>query len=188
MLTNKVNKGDSMPFVELKNGYKVHYIERGQGENLVFLYGFLMNSEIFETEVEYFSRNYHAIGIDYLGHGKSDKPESEAYELRDLARYLEETLSNIVGDEQIILLGHSMGGMVGLIYATDPNSAKRLKGLVLMSSAPKLRNPGLDQYVEDLNSGKISFKDENAVRNILVNMCFQRKYKKEHPEIIEKFH
>lgn len=176
-----------LSYATLKNGYKIYYIEKGQGENLVFLYGFLMSSWIFEAQVEYFSKNYHAITIDYLGHGKSDKPESEAYELQDLAQYLEETLSEIVGDEKIILVGHSMGAMIGLLYATTPNLAQRLKGLVLMAGAPKLRNPGLDQYVEDLNSGKISFKDESTARDILVNLCFQRKYKKEHPEIIEKF-
>ncbi|MFX1294064.1 MAG: alpha/beta fold hydrolase [Promethearchaeota archaeon] len=176
-----------MPFVKTKKGYEIYYIEKGQGENLVFLYGFLMNSWVFETQMEYFSKNYHAITIDYLGHGKSNKPESEAYELQDLAQYVEEALSQILRDEKVILVGHSMGGMIALIYATTPNLAKRLKGLVLMSTAPKLRNPGLDQYVEDLNAGKISFKDENATRNILVNLCFHRKYKKEHPDVIETF-
>jgi len=35
-----------------------------------------------------------------------------------------------------------MGGMISLIYATNPKLAKRLEGLILMATAPKLNNPG----------------------------------------------
>ncbi|MHA1266611.1 MAG: alpha/beta fold hydrolase [Candidatus Helarchaeota archaeon] len=176
-----------MPFVELSNGYKIYFIEKGKGQPLVFIHGFLGSSWSFEPQVEYFSKKYRAIAIDHLGHGKSDKPESEPYELEDLTRYLEETLSKIVGDEKIVLIGHSMGGMIAQLYATTPQFAKRLRGLILMSTAPKLRNPGLDKYVEDLNAGTLSLKDESTVRNILVGLCFHRTYKKAHPEIIEEF-
>ena len=177
-----------LPYVTLKNGYKVNYIEKGQGDILVFAHGFLGSSWLFETQVEHFSsKGYRAIAIDHLGHGKSDKPESEAYELSELANYLEDFLSEVVGDQKIVLIGHSMGGMISLIYATTPNLAKRLRGLILMSTAPKLQNPGLDKYVEDLNAGTLSLKEESSIRNILVGLCFHRVYKKAHPEIIEEF-
>ncbi|GAG22163.1 unnamed protein product, partial [marine sediment metagenome] len=74
-----------MVFVEIDKGYKINYIEKGTGKNIVFIHGFLGSSWLFEAQVEHFSENYRTIAIDHLGHGKSDKPESESYELVELA-------------------------------------------------------------------------------------------------------
>ena len=80
-----------------------------------------------------------------------------------------------------------MGGMISLIYATNPNLAKRLEGLILMSTAPKLNNPGLVQYIKDLKSGAMSLKDRETLETIFVGLCFQRKARKEQTELIEEF-
>ena len=176
-----------MPYVELDNGYKIHYLEKGKGKNLVFIHGFLGSSWLFEAQIEHFSKNYRTIAIDHLGHGKSDKPESESYELAELAQYLEKTLSKIIGDEKFILVGHSMGGMISLIYATDPNLSKRLEGLILMATAAKLNNPGLVQYIKDLKSGDMSLKDRETIETIYVGLCFQRKARKEQTHLIKEF-
>jgi pimeloyl-ACP methyl ester carboxylesterase len=176
-----------MPSIKLDNGYNIHYLDKGKGKNLVYIHGFLGSSWIYEELVEYFSDNYRVIAIDHLGHGKSDKPESESYELPELANFLEETLTKIVGDEKIILHGHSMGGMIAQIFATNPNLAKRLEGLVLMATAPILQNPGLVQYVEDIRTGKMKIIDRESVETIFVNLCFNRRYRKKNPEFIKEF-
>ena len=176
-----------MPYIKLNKGYKVHYLDKGKGKNLVYLHGFLGSSWIYEELIEYFSKNYRVIAIDHLGHGKSDKPDSETYELAKLAEYLEETLSKIIGDEKIILHGHSMGGMISLIYSTTPSLAKRLSGLILMATAPKLKNPGLIQYIEDLRAGKMRIRDREVIETIFINLCFNRKYQRENPSLIKEF-
>ena len=127
-----------MPTVEIEKGYKINYLDKGKGRNLVYIHGFLGCSWLYEDLVDYFSKKYRVIAIDHLGHGKSDKPESESYELIDLAKYVDQTLSKIIGDEKIVLHGHSMGGMIALTYATTPTLAKRLKGLVLMGTAANI--------------------------------------------------
>ncbi len=176
-----------MPKIELDNGYKLNYLDKGKGKNLVYIHGFLGSSWLYEDFVEYFSNNYRVIAIDHLGHGKSDKPKSELYKLRDLTQYVEETLSKIIGDEKIILHGHSMGGMIALIYATTPEYAKRLEGLVLMATAPKLQNPGLVKYIEDIKADKMKMIDREVVETIFVNLCFNRKYRKKDPALVEEF-
>jgi len=176
-----------MPFVELDKGYKIFYLDKGKGKNLIFIHGFLASTWVYQAQIDHFSSKYRTIAIDHLGHGKSDKPESESYELSDLAEYLEETLSKIIGDEKVILVGHSMGGFISLIYATNPKLTKRLEGLILMATAPKLNNPGLVQYVEDLKSGEMSFKDRETIETIFVGLCFQRKARKEQTELIKEF-
>ncbi|MFX0070330.1 MAG: alpha/beta fold hydrolase [Candidatus Hermodarchaeota archaeon] len=178
-----------MPTVELDNGYKINYLDKGKGRNLVYIHGFLGCSWLYEDFVEYFSDKYRIIAIDHLGHGKSDKPESESYELSGLANYVDQALSKIIGDERIILHGHSMGGMIAQIYATTPNLAKRLEGLVLMGTAPLLKNPGLVQYIEDINAGKMKIIDREVVESVFVNLCFHRKFRKnkENQDLINEF-
>jgi len=176
-----------MPFTTLDKGYKIHYLDKGTGKNIVFIHGFLGCSWLFEAQVDYFSKSYRAIAIDHLGHGESDKPESEKYDLKDLAQYLDETLSKIIGDEKIVLVGHSMGGMIALTYATNPNLSKRLEGLILMGTAPKLNNPGLVKYIEELRAGTMSINDRETIETIFVGLCFQRKARKEQTELIKEF-
>jgi pimeloyl-ACP methyl ester carboxylesterase len=176
-----------MPFIKLDNGYRVYYLDKGKGRIIVYIHGFLGSSWIYEDLVEYFSKKYRIIAIDHLGHGKSDKPEFESYELVDLTKYLEETLTKIIGDQKIILHGHSMGGMIALIYATTPSLSKRLDGLILMGTAPKLKNPGLIQYIEDLRAGKMRIKDREVIETIFINLCFNRKYQRKNPSLINDF-
>jgi proline-specific peptidase len=178
-----------MPLVKLDNGYKINYLDKGKGKNLVYIHGFLGCSWLYEDFVEYFSNKYRVIAIDHLGHGKSDKPESESYKLDELAKYIDQVLSKIIGDEKIILHGHSMGGMIAQIFATTPNFAQRLEGLVLMGTAPVLQNPGLVQYIEDIRAGKMKIIDREVVETVFVNLCFHRKFRKnkENKELIDEF-
>ena len=66
---------NNLPIIEISKGYKINYIEKGKGRNLVFIHGWLGSSWVFEAQIEYFSKHYRTIAIDHLGHGKSDKPE-----------------------------------------------------------------------------------------------------------------
>jgi proline-specific peptidase len=176
-----------MPTIELDNCYRVYYQEKGKGKNLVFIHGYLGSSWIYEDMLEHFSKNYRVILIDHLGHGKSDKPKTVEYELTNLVQYLEQTLTKILGDERIILHGHSMGGMIAQIYATDPILAKRLDGLILMSTASILQNPGLLQYIKDIREGKMKIIDREVIETIFVNLCFNRRFKRKNPTLIEEF-
>jgi pimeloyl-ACP methyl ester carboxylesterase len=177
----------NLPIIEISNGYKINYIEKGKGRTLVFIHGWLGSSWVFEAQIEYFSKHYRTIAIDHLGHGKSDKPESESYDLEDLAKFLDEAISKIIGNEKIILLGHSMGGMIAQIYATTPILAKRLDGLVLMSTTPKYHNPIVDQTKDAILSGQINLLDENIVRTVIVNLMFDKKYQKVKADFINEF-
>jgi pimeloyl-ACP methyl ester carboxylesterase len=80
-----------------------------------------------------------------------------------------------------------MGGMIALIYATTPNFAKRLIALILMSSAPILQNPGLLQYIEDIREGKMKIIDREVVSSIFTNLCFNRRYRRKNPKLVEEF-
>jgi len=54
-LNNKKNKTISMPFVELDKGYKIFYLDKGKGKNLIFIHGFLASTWVYQAQIDHFS-------------------------------------------------------------------------------------------------------------------------------------
>jgi len=176
-----------VPYVKLKDGNRLWYEEKGKGMPIVFIHGWLGSSWLFTNQINYFSKAYRVFAFDHKGHGKSDRPEDAAYTLLEFAEELNQALDKLIGDEKFVLIGHSMGGFISLIYATTPNFKKRLKGLVLMSTAPKFRNPGVDEFVKLIKKHEMTILDPGLVDSILVPLNFNRKYIETHKDVIEKF-
>ena len=176
-----------MPYVGLKSGEKLWYEERGRGMPVVFLHGWTGSSWDFSNQIEYFSKAYRVFVLDHKGHGKSDRPQDASYALSELAEELDEALDRLIGDEKFVLVGHSMGGFVSLIYATTPNFQKRLKGLILMSTGPKFKNPSLDQFADMIRKGEMTIVDRTLVDSIVVPTCFNGKYIETHEQLIKEF-
>ena len=176
-----------MPYVKLKDGNRLWYEEKGKGKPIVFIHGCLGSSWHFSNQIDHFSKAYRVFVFDHKGHGKSDRPEDAAYTLPEFAEELNQALDKLIGDQKFVLAGHSMGGFISLIYATTPNFKKRLKGLVLMSTAPKFGNPALDEFIDLIKKGEITIIDPGLVDSILIPLCFNAKYIETHEDTIKKF-
>lgn len=105
----------------------------GKGKPLIILHGFLGMSDNWKSLGKKFSENGFEVHlIDQRNHGRSFHSEEFTYEIMvdDLKAYCEHySLDNI------ILLGHSMGGKVAMLFAvTYP---ERLLKLVVADIAPK---------------------------------------------------
>ena len=177
-----------MPYVKLKDDNRLWYEEKGRGMPIVFLHGWLGSSFCFSNQIDYFSKNHRVFVFEHKGHGKSDRPKDASYTLPEYAEELNQALDKLIGSEKFVLIGHSMGGMISLVYATTPDFKKELKGLILMSTAPKFENPGVQEYINLIKRGEMSLEPtpEN-VNSILVPLCFNPKYIQTHEETIKKF-
>jgi 3-oxoadipate enol-lactonase len=114
------------------NGVPV-YIERGSGPiTLVFLHGISGSKEVWQPQIDFFSaRGYRTVAWDMPGYGASAMlPE---YSLPALAAALSRVLDRTAGS-RIVLVGHSMGGMVALEAAV--RFPHRLFGMVLACTSP----------------------------------------------------
>ena len=176
-----------MPYVKLKDGNRLWYEEKGKGMPIVFMHGWLGSSWHFTNQIDYFSKAYRVFVFDHKGHGKSDRPEDAAYTLPEFAEELNQALDKLIGNQKFVLIGHSMGGFISLIYATTPKFKKRLKGLILMSTAPKFGNPALDEFITLIKKGEMTIVDPGLVDDILIPLCFNGKYIETHEETIKQF-
>ena len=103
---------------------------------LVFLPGLTADHRLFEKQIEYFKDTYRVLVWDAPGHASS-YPFRLDFTLFDLATWLDE----IFVKERIenpIVIGQSMGGYVGQVYAQL--FPEKLKGLVTIDSPSLQRN------------------------------------------------
>lgn len=111
----------------------INYLRYGKenAQSLIFLHGWGQNISMMKPIADAFSDEYDIVIIDLPGHGQSDEPK-KALEVIDFVNILHELLEklNIVNP---ILVGHSFGGKISLLYASMYNVNK----LVLFAPAYK---------------------------------------------------
>jgi len=113
------------------NNSKVAYQKVGQGQILVLLHGFCEDSTMWADFVPLLSKKYTILTIDLSGFGHSDLLKNTG-----IAAMADAVLAVLEVEkvESCILIGHSMGGYVGLALAQK--KPEILLGLGLFHSHP----------------------------------------------------
>jgi pimeloyl-ACP methyl ester carboxylesterase len=119
---------------------------------LVFVHGFCLDMGTFHFQRRAFTGLYRMVFYDQPGHGMSGRLPKGEYTLDALGTSLRSVLEATVPTGQIVLVGHSMGGMTIMALAEQAPElfAERVAGVVLIStSAGKLDeiNFGLPEVV-----------------------------------------
>ena len=100
--------------------------ERNRNTILMF-HGFTGSLDDWREIYSSLNPNFNFIGIDLVGHGKSDSPVIvDKYSPQTLSKQINDILNNL-SIEQVIILGYSMGGRAALNFAiSHPNKIRRL--------------------------------------------------------------
>lgn len=102
---------------------------------LVFLPGLTADHRLFDRQIEHFRDGYRVLVWDAPGHAAS-RPFDFSFDLADKARWLDGILRR-EGIDAPVIVGQSMGGYVGQMYAQlFPD---KLRGFVSIDSAPLQR-------------------------------------------------
>jgi pimeloyl-ACP methyl ester carboxylesterase len=107
------------------DGARVHYESYGEGKDaVVFIHGWTCDLTFWRGQAPVYEK-HRSLLIDLPGHGQSDKPDV-AYTQERFARGVEAVMRD-AGVERAVLVGHSMGGPVGLTFVRlFPVKAKAL--------------------------------------------------------------
>ena len=114
-------------FVDV-NGLKLHYLDYGTAGRppMLCIHGGAANAHWFDYIAHGFSADYHVRSLDLRGHGDSAWIDPPAYTYPDYAADIDKAVEKL-GLRDFVLMGHSMGGTVSLLYAaTYPGRAKML--------------------------------------------------------------
>jgi len=108
------------------NGYKLHYIDEGQGEIILFVHGTPSWSFDYRECIKAMSKTHRCIAVDQIGFGLSDKPDIYDYSTINHSKTLEHFILD-KGLKDFTLVVHDFGGPIGLNFAIKyPDMVKRL--------------------------------------------------------------
>jgi pimeloyl-ACP methyl ester carboxylesterase len=150
------------------NGVQLHYLDYGgEGPALICLPGLTANAHAFDgVAAAGLTDHFHVYALDFRGRGLSDKPAS-GYSMADYAADVT-TLLDANQLDNVILCGHSFGGLIAFVLASLV--PERVSKLVIVDSSHLLvteatvkqikasldrlgkRLPSLDAYLAAMRS------------------------------------
>lgn len=121
--------------VTVAGGHQLHVIDEGQGRPVVMLHGNPSWAFYYRNLLESLSANHRVIVPDHIGMGRSDKPTDAQYEytLNRRVADLEATLDQLGVTNDITLVVHDWGGMIGSTFAT--RHPERIARMVVLNTA-----------------------------------------------------
>lgn len=158
-------------------GSKMHYLEAGEGDPILFLHGVPTSSYIWRNIIPHLQSLKRCIAVDLIGFGKSDKPNIN-YSIDDHITYLNGFISAL-NLKNITLVMHGWGSVIGFDYAM--RNEKNCQGLIFYESFLRTINesnyslPFHEQYAEwsesstshDLVTEGASFVDKVMPQQIM---------------------
>lgn len=112
-------------YVEV-DGAKMHYVEAGHGDPILFLHSIPMSAYVWRNIIPSLSSLGRCIAPDLIGFGKSDKPDID-YSLENHITFLNQFIEKL-GLKKVTLVMHGWGSIIGFDYAM--RHEKNCKGLV----------------------------------------------------------
>ncbi|MBA7706609.1 3-oxoadipate enol-lactonase 2 [subsurface metagenome] len=148
------------------DGNAIHYQVQGQGKPaLIFIHGWCCDRSYWDAQLPYFAQKYEVVAIDLAGHGESGLDRKEW----TMEAFGEDVVAviNKLNLDQVVLVGHSMGGPV--ILEAARRMPKRVIGLVgvdtLQNFEDKLTQEQIDDWFTPLRSNFVE-----ATRNFVRTM------------------
>jgi len=124
-------------FVEVSEGGRIYYEERGKGEPLLLLHGHSLDTRMWDEQFKPFSRYFRTVRLDFRGYGRSSE-QSETQR----ATHMDDLLAvmDSLGIGRASVVGLSMGAFVaGDLLALHP---ERCRKVVLASGSIRKGSPG----------------------------------------------
>ena len=116
---------------------RLHYLDYGTAGRppMLCIHGGGANAHWFDFVAPSFSTDHHVRALDLRGHGDSEWADPPEYSYEHYASELAEVVEKL-DLRDFVLMGHSMGGIVALMYITAyPGRAAKL---VVVDSSPRM--------------------------------------------------
>ena len=151
--TERVDGAPEGRFVVLPGRGKTYVYELSGPANaptVMLLHGWTATAALnFSRLLVPLSEEYHVLAMDMRGHGRGIRPRP-FFRLEDCADDAI-ALADVLGIDQIIPVGYSMGGTVAQLIARREPS--RVRGVVLCATAKTFRSQGRDRFLWEGSMG-----------------------------------
>lgn len=133
-----IDSDSPMPGTIIKRN-NVHFLGQGS-QTIIFAHGFGTDQTAWRHQVAFFESSYRIVLFDHVGAGQSDMAAYSPLRYSSLYGYAEDLLElcAVLKLSDVILVGHSVSGMVSLLAAlVDPS---RFRQLIFIGASPRYLN------------------------------------------------
>ena len=139
---------------------RLHYLDWGNpgATPMVLLHHHTGNAHYWDFFAQNMRQDYHIIAVDQRGHGDSNWVGNYNFReyVADLTKLVEELRLN-----DIVLIGHSLGGINAIIYAAiHPDKVTRL---VIVDIGPELNTAGIEQIQKYMANQPEAFNSKEEI-------------------------
>jgi pimeloyl-ACP methyl ester carboxylesterase len=117
-----------------RNGVDIYYEAHGEGPVILLTHGFSATCDMWRGQVDALSRDHTLVIWDMRGHGQSDYPENQAAYSEEATVADIAALLDLVGADQAIIGGLSLGGYMSLAFYRA--HSKRVRALLIIDTGP----------------------------------------------------
>ncbi|MBI4669900.1 MAG: alpha/beta hydrolase [Elusimicrobia bacterium] len=158
-----------------KHFFQIEYFSRpGPKETIVYLHGLGCFKEDFTPILDCHGFKDHALmAFDFPGHGNSPYPPKAMLGINDLVEIANKVRLRLKIN-RLIIIGHSMGGLVGLLYAIQ--YPKQVKGFINVEGNLVSEDCSISRQVAKLNvlKCKTFLRDLKQKKACSTNRGFQK--------------
>ena len=152
-MTGGAMMGGTEGTVETADGASIYYQMQGEGDPMLLIHGYPLNSGLFRDNVGPLSEQYQVITVDLRGFGQSTSPSEEG----SIETYATDVLAVMdeLGINQAIVGGMSMGGPI--VFEMYRQAPERFSGMILNDTIDAAASPpeaglwaGVAQQAEEM--------------------------------------
>ena len=137
---------------------RLHYRKYGKGEPLIILHGLFGSSDNWHTLARRWGQTFQVFTLDQRNHGSS--PHESAMDYTELARDLHQFIAQ-ERLEHVHIVGHSMGGKVGMLFAsTYPDLVRSLTVLDIGIDRVEGKHEFILKALSSINPEEFSAREE----------------------------
>ena len=135
----------------------LNYVRIGQGEPLIILHGLFGSSKNWQSLSKVFSKHFDVLTLDLRNHG-----ESFHSDVMDYPAMVDDVyqLLNQLGIKSCRLIGHSMGGKIAMLFASD--YPQLVSQLVVADIAPIAYEHSYDHLIDPVMALNLDEMDSRA--------------------------
>ena len=137
------------------------------------VHGWMDVAASYQFVVDAFSQNHSIIAPDWRGYGKTDSGGVDNFWFPDYLADLDFLLDHYAPDQQVNLVGHSLGGNVAMIYAgIRPQRIRRLinlEGFGLPATSPDQAPGRYAKWMDDLkqlHQGELNMRAYDSIAGV----------------------
>jgi 3-oxoadipate enol-lactonase len=133
---------------------EIYYTISGNenGPKMVLIHGLFLNSDTWKYQLSVFESEFNIVRFDLRGHGRSTKPKKR-FTIRNYVDDMFALLQHLNWTSELYLVGHSLGGMIALVYGLENPS--HVKKMVVADSFCFISQEAITDVLGRINSSKL---------------------------------